>query len=297
MLINVIIPNGKYNAAVNLYNAGKYDQAITAFTELKGYKDSDTQITKCETAINDAKYSAAVELFNAKKYDDAYKVFSSLSYKDSTAKAEECLFLKQMAGLTNVKVGFTIKFGYYEQDNNTSNGKEEIEWKVLAVEGNKVLVISQYALDCQRYNSTNTHTTWEKCTLRTWLNGTFYNKAFGSDHQKMIVKSTVTADKNPSYNTSPGNETTDNVFLLSIPEVNKYFGSDSARQCQGTAYCYAQGAYVDGNGNCWWWLRSPGCRSGDAARISLDGSVYNSGSSVDQSDNSVRPALWINFGY
>ena len=201
------------------------------------------------------------------------------------------MFLKQKAGLTNVTVGSTIKFGCYEQDNNTSNGKEEIEWKVLAVEGNKALIISQYALDCKRYNNTHNDTTWEMCTLRTWLNGTFYNNAFGAVHQKLIVDSNVTADS-----TTPSNNTTDKVFLLSITEVNKYFSSDSARQCQGTAYCYAQGASKASNGNCWWWLRSPGGDSDYAALVYGGGSVGNYGSSVNSSDDAVRPALWINLG-
>lgn len=243
--------------------------------------------------IPSGKYNSAMELYNAQKYEDAYKAFNSLNYKDSADKAAECLFLKQKAGLANVKAGSTIKFGFYEQDNNTSNGKEEIEWKVLAVEGNEALIISQYALDCQKYNSTYTDTTWEKCTLRTWLNGTFYNAAFGADHQKMIASSTVTADKNPSYSTSPGNNTTDKVFLLSITEVNKYFSSDSARQCQGTAYCYAQGAFKASNGNCWWWLRSPGFDSYYAAFVIIFGSVYYHGYRVNSSSDAVRPALWI----
>jgi len=242
--------------------------------------------------IPSGKYNSAMELYNAQKYEDAYKAFNSLNYKDSADKAAECLFLKQKAGLTNVNVGSTIKFGFYEQDNNTSNGKEEIEWKVLAVDGNKALVISQYALDCQKYNSTYTDTTWEKCSLRTWLNGTFYNAAFGSDYQKMIASSTVTADKNPSYSTSPGNNTTDKVFLLSITEVYKYFSSESARQCQGTAYCYAQGAYKASNGNCWWWLRSPGNNSNNAANVNNDGSVNNNGNNVNNDNDAVRPALF-----
>lgn len=242
-------------------------------------------------------YNSAEELYNAKKYEDAYKAFNALSYKDSAEKASECLFLKQKAGLTNVSVGSTIKFGIYEQDNNTSNGKEEIEWKVLAVEGNKAFIISQYALDCKPYNNTYTDTTWEQCTLRTWLNETFFNDAFGADHQKMIVSSTVTADKNPSYGTSPGNNTTDKVFLLSITEVNKYFSSDGARKCASTYYAEAQGAYsnsyIGGRSACWWWLRSPGSSSDSAADVSIDGSVYNRGRSVNSSDDGVRPAMWI----
>ncbi len=245
--------------------------------------------------IPSSKYNSAMELYNAQKYEDAYKAFNPLSYKDSAEKASECLFLKQKASLTNVSVGSTIKYGFYEQDNNTSNGKEEIEWKVLAVEGNKALIISRYALDCKPYNDTYTDTTWEKCTLRTWLNGAFYDAAFGADHQRMITSSTVTADENPSYSTSPGNNTTDKVFLLSITEVNKYFSSNSVRQRSATAYAKVQGAETNaGNGNCWWWLRSPGNNSCDAACVGSDGGVREGGRSVNLAINAVRPALWIN---
>ncbi len=247
--------------------------------------------------IPSSKYNSAMELYNAQKYEDAYKAFNSLNYKDSADKAAECLFLKQKAGLANVKVGSTIKFGLYEQDNNTSNGKEDVEWLVLAKEGDKALVISRYALDCRQYDTSYTAVTWEICSLRKWLNGTFFNNAFSSDEQNMIQNTTVTADKNPSYSTFPGNNTTDKVFLLSITEVNKYFSSDSARQCIATAYAKAQGAYTNySNGNCWWWLRSPGIDSDHAAFVNHGGSVFDNGSSVSSSDRAVRPALWISLG-
>ncbi|MDO4177429.1 MAG: DUF6273 domain-containing protein, partial [Bacillota bacterium] len=180
---------------------------------------------------------------------------------------------------------------------DTTNGKEDIEWLILAKEDNKILVISKYALDCQQYNTSFTRVTWETCSLRKWLNGTFINNAFSSGEQSMILTTTVTADKNPSYSTSPGNNTTDKVFLLSIAEVNQYFSSDSARQCQGcqgTAYCYTQGAYKGSNENCWWWLRSPGSNSDYAARVLSLGSVDGSGDDTDHEDGAVRPALWIN---
>ncbi|MCR4618475.1 MAG: DUF6273 domain-containing protein [Lachnospiraceae bacterium] len=252
------------------------------------------------------KYSSAMELYNSQQYEEAYKAFNSLNFKDSADKAADCLFLQQKPGLTNVTVGSTIKFGFYEQDNNRSNGKEEIEWKVLAVEGNRIFVISQYALDYQPYNSSGTNTTWETnvtwetCTLRKWLNETFYNTAFGTYHQQMVSSSTVTADNNPNYDTSPGNSTTDQVFLLSITEAEKYFGSDGARQCQGTAYCYAQRPDKSDNGNCSWWLRTPGYEpigsgSWEYADVLYDGSVEYYGSNVGNS-LAVRPALWINLG-
>ena len=298
VLTTVIIPNQKYSAAVELYTLGKYEEAIAAFTALDGYKDSAVQIEKCETAIKDEKYAAAVELYTAGKYEDAIAAFTALDgYKDSAAQIKEIKLKYYKQLLSNASVGSTVFFGSYEQDNNTANGKEDIEWIVLAKEGNKALVISKYALDCQEYNSTYyTDVTWETCSLRKWLNGTFLNAAFSSVEQNSIISSSVTADKNPKYNTSPGKNTTDKVFLLSITEVNKYFRSDNARQCQGTEYCYAQGAYKASNGNCWWWLRSPGFDSHYAAGVDIDGSVSNRGNFVHIGSGAVRPALWIDLG-
>ena len=198
----------------------------------------------------------------------------------------------------NVSIGDIIKFGAYEQDNNISNGKEEIEWQVLAKEGNMALVISKYALDCQPYNTSDTDVTWETCSLRKWLNVTFLSNAFSSDEQKMIQETTVTADKNPKYDTPPGNDTTEKVFSLSISEVNKFFSTDEARRCAPTKYTKAHfGDYlVDDKAGCWWWLRSPGSESNRAAFVSLAGTVGNSGNSgeVVAEDYAVRPAMWIN---
>ena len=189
----------------------------------------------------------------------------------------------------------TIPFGRYPQASKNENAP--IEWLVLKNDGSRALLISKYALDCRQYNTSRANVTWETCKLRKWLNGTFLNAAFSESERAMIPSVTVSADKNPSYSTSPGNSTTDQVFLLSITEVNKYFSSNSARQCQGTAYCYAQGAYTNSsNGNCWWWLRSSGYDSSSAAFVYDDGSIFEFGNSVNYDNYAVRPALWIDLG-
>ncbi len=91
VLTTVIIPNQKYAAAVELFTAGKYEDAIAAFTALDGYKDSAAQIEKCETAIKDEQYAAAVELYTAGKYEDAIAAFTALDgYKDSAVQIEKC---------------------------------------------------------------------------------------------------------------------------------------------------------------------------------------------------------------
>ena len=256
VLTTVIIPSIKYSSALNLYNTGKYDEAITAFKNLNGYKDSETQIEKCYIG----KYGE--ETYNR---------------------------------IQNIKVGDTYTFGAYEQDNITSNGKEAIEWTVLDKDGMSLLLVSKQALDCKRYNTSYTDVTWENCSLRKWLNDSFLNEAFSEEEKALIQSTTVSAYNNPSYNTDPGNDTTDKVFLLSINEA-KYFNSDEARKCAPTAYAKARGALTSvGDAKTWWWLRSPGRSQKYAAIVSIGGWVYYRGYGVNYDNVSVRPALWISF--
>ena len=196
-------------------------------------------------------------------------------------------------------VGDIIEFGAYEQDNDISNGKEPIEWQVLERDGDKVLVISKYALDAQPYNTEWEDVTWETCTLRTWLNETFLNEAFSEAEQTIIQTTEVPANRNPDWSTDPGNATEYKIFLLSIIETYTYFASDEARMCVPTAYAIANGAWtgsckVDGAATCWWWLRSPGYYQYRAAYVSNGGGVNSSGDNVNIDDYGVRPALWIN---
>lgn len=245
--------------------------------------------------IPNGKYNDAIALMEAGNLDDAYSIFIELGdYKDAANKVGDIRLQKTKDQLKNIKVGNYINFGAYEQDNNTSNGKEDIEWLVLEIKDGKALVISKYALDCKQYNTSYTDVTWETCTLRKWLNNDFLGAAFSADEKAMIPTVTVSADKNPIYSTNPGNATQDQVFLLSIKEVNKYFSSDSAIQCEATDYAVANGADVSSNnGNCWWWLRSPGYAQDYAARVRDDGDVNEGGYGVKSHNHAVRPALWI----
>ncbi len=208
---------------------------------------------------------------------------------------------------TLVQSGRQITFGHYPQ---TANGNDNtpIEWLILARDEQKILIVSKYGLDAQPYNKDYTSVTWETCTLRKWLNGTFYNKAFSSAEQAAILTTNVDNSKSQCYsgwNTSGGNNTEDKVFLLSYAEANKYFGvthdttSNTKSRVAPTAYAIAQGAYTyysnktaDGTDAGRWWLRSHGFYQSSAAGVRTDGSLdyYR----VDDDSDSLRPALWVN---
>lgn len=194
-----------------------------------------------------------------------------------------------------VQVGDQVFFGSYEQDNDAENGKEAIEWTVLDVQGDRALLLSRHALDSLSYHTTWEDTTWENCSLRSWLNDRFLKSAFSDEEQAAIL--TVSVDNNgqgnSAWSTDNGNNTSDKVFLLSYKEAENYFSTYEERICSPTQYAVTQGAFAySGNGNGWWWLRSTGRRQSFAAVVMSEGligvSYYN-----DCSCFTVRPAIWI----
>lgn len=284
MFIAVILPKIQLNNAMEMLDEGDYDSAYAILEKL-----GENEI------INSSKYDRAVELIEEKNYVEAYDTLTELGeYKDSKEKADSIYEEYKKEKNKNAQVGDYVFFGSYEQDNNISNGKEDIEWLVLDKQDDRVLVVSKYALDCKPYNEEYEDVTWETCTLRGWLNDEFINAAFTEEEKATIPTVTVTADANPDYSTDPGNDTEDRVFLLSINEANEYFSSDDERACQPTDYAVANGVWESEFGNCWWWLRSPGNYQYNAAGVYYGGGVDEGGDYVHCAYGAVRPALWIN---
>lgn len=227
-------------------------------------------------------------------------VVYSLNNKDKNAKN---------ADLTEPDPTYKIyTFGAYEQDNNLSNGKEKIEWRILMQDGSKMLLLSDKALDFQPYDEDyyiyfddidranyKQYTTWEKCTLRKWLNDDFIDAAFSPEEQKKIQTTYVTPGDNPNfagiYDTH--DETMDKVFLLSIDEVEDYLPSSESKKCSATDYAAACGAVITGSSRAEWWLRTPGKGFYNASYVtSVYGWVNGDGNDI-RNRMSVRPALWI----
>ena len=297
VLTTIVVPARRYRAAAELFLSGEFEEAIEAFESANGYRDTAAQIEACRAAIRERDHRAGVALYEAGEYEAAYALLNGLQYEDSSEKAAECLYRIQKDQLGSAAVGSIIRFGRYEQDNDPVNGPEQIEWIVLDVDGTKALVISKDGLFLRAFNdelSPYAKITWSNCQLRTWLNETFIQTAFSPDHQSRILLTEVIAETNPVVHTYPGTNTKDKLFLLSMEEANRYFDSDEARRCFGTAFCYAQGAEKDSDGACWWWLRTPGIETSSVTEVVPSGAVFANGFSCGHVPNlAVRPAMWI----
>lgn len=282
------ITQNKYDRAMALIDAEKYDSAYELLEEI-----GDTE------AIQANKYDRAMEQIDAGEYEAAYKLLDGLEYKDSEEKQKSIWPQYYKTLLRRVGVGATISFGAYEQNNDASDGAESIDWIVLAKSGNRLLVISKQGLDYRPFDEeyerfSSESITWDKCSLRRWLNDTFYASAFSEWEKRMIPTVTVSAGENPEYDTNPGGATHDRIFLLSIDEAKRYFASDKTLcTCYPTEFASQKLSYSPTDkGRSWWWLRSPGQSDGNTAYVTPGGIRYY-GNALWCDYFAVRPAMWI----
>ncbi len=186
-----------------------------------------------------------------------------------------------------VKGEIFLKFGSYEQDNYIEAGKEPIEWKVLAIKSDRMLVLSVRGLDAPRFNPRDC----SGSEIRRWLNETFANSAFTSAEKSRMAPFDDLYDRN-SRNTG------DLVSLLSASEVTEYFPKESDRIVYPTRYAKARGAETysgseneAGNGAGRWWLQ--GYR-----KVEYDGTIkgYSDNSFIIDSDGTIKKFITPPFG-
>lgn len=150
-------------------------------------------------------------------------------------------------GFGSLSVGDRVVFGRYEQDGNTNNGAEPLEWDVVGTDNGKYMLITHYVIDYMQFddgtadtsvnaggNALDAVVTWEKCSLRKWLNGDFYSNTFTDEERAYI---TPVSNYNASWVEFADNRmgaastevggyggkvTKDKVFLLSVQEIPAY---------------------------------------------------------------------------
>ncbi|MGN0584681.1 MAG: DUF6273 domain-containing protein, partial [Ruminococcus sp.] len=249
----VILPEMKYNSAVEELNKGNYDAAITKFSELGEYKDS-------EDMEKESRYQNAISLYENGIYADAVAAFKELGdYKDTESYIANNEMKKEI--FKSAQINEVVPFGKYD-------------WYVIEKNSDGCTLLCADAVCDKQYNSKLKNTTWELCTLRKWLNRSFYDE-FTAEEKTMIVKTTCINNDSSENGTNGGENTEDYIYLLSIDEAKKV--DESILKCSAG-----------------WWLRSPGCDQKHTAECYYDGSVGMSGRRVD-GVSGVRPALKIKF--
>lgn len=186
------------------------------------------------------------------------------------------------------KIGDIVTFGEYEIDNEdgiyyTENKPTApIEWGVVDKNDKAVLLISKNAIDdrkfCEEEDPEKTNScTWINSSIRSWLNNDFYNNSF-SHQEKVYILQTKLDNNSYSIQADDAKSTYDYVFLLNVPEAEKYWGST----CTGLFEKNSPGK----------WLRSSGTEQYAAANIDSRNNIDYNGSFNSYSMD-IYPCMWV----
>lgn len=199
-----------------------------------------------------------------------------------------------------MQVGNKILFGNYE-------------WKVLDVQKDRILIITEYIIEQRPYHDAYEGITWADCSLRKYLNGEFYDRF--NEIDKLRICSVINKNSdNQWYGVKGGLDTRDKIFLLSMEElVCQYFGDSSEKLYnpgKNQRYWFQRKdknnskriARLEMNKeqSWWWWTRTPGRVSVKAVYIHGDGNIGIQGNNILKGNiadgkctGGVRPALWL----
>ena len=274
---------------------GDRKAAATAYAETKGARVKEGNAAWWLRTMGEDNNRAAVVLHDGTISYAGYHVnFGSAAVRPCMWIATNTDYKQEnpVVSLAKAKAGSRVVFGSYEQDGDTANGAEQLVWQVAAVEGDKLLLITENVIDMQKFATAKG--VWESSALREWLGGTFLNAAFSAEEQAKIAETAVTVGKNPETGVSGGNSTADRVFVLSIEELLTYFPEQADRRAEATAYAVANGVSVDLNyGTAGYWTRDAGDSNQYAAYVYYYGDVNYNGVRARTDYIGVRPAIWV----
>ncbi|MDO4647383.1 MAG: DUF6273 domain-containing protein [Eubacteriales bacterium] len=259
-----------------------YDKAVRQFESLGDYKDAAAQKQTCEEQRtiygkrNARRKTVTLSIlvllvigmiwfFNSSTWN---KLWLYITTGSTTGNADSQNSAKDdHPGIDgSYEEGDVITFGNYN-------------WYVLNKEDGRVRLLMNHAekheeLRHRPYNDTDEDVTWETSSLREWLNGDFLTEGFQDEERSRILTLTTTALDNETYDTDGGNNTEDQVTILTPDDITTY------------------SEIIDGiSMNLW--LLAPGNASNTAQFMSSRRTIMDYGYPVDTTDFYTCPVIWV----
>ena len=181
------------------------------------------------------------------------------------------------------EIGGKVIYGSFPQ---YTTEPEPVEWRVLAVENGRALLITEKCIRTMPMNYDAVDFEWERCDLRKWLNDEFYHEAFSLEEKKRIA---AVLNENPYNYTFGCDDTVDSVFVLTVEDAEKYFSNNQDRMA----------VVIDPSKKCGdeqyseWWLRTIGYYCYYAGYVTEYGRIEAEGQDIVNSCCAVRPAIWV----
>ena len=318
-----------YDLAVKAMEEHRWDDAYSEFAFAGDYRDAVTCLSEiyyraAETYLNDKEYDKAIEyiakagekISNSVKVnlihyihaenalamgqrEEAVKAFKDAgNFRDA---ADKIFIINSFNATESLKEGrwedakgAFIDLGHYEQDGDINNGKEEVDWIMLDINEERALLLSRFILDVRAYNNKNQNLSWEKSTLRKWLNKEFWEECFNQDEQNCILITEIDNSDEATNKQKKVKRTKDGVFLLSASEIQKYYPNMSDRKSKVSTYVKNVDKPFIFDGYSSYYLRTARNKNKkpDVAYIQASTGVMSYNKGTDKIG--IRPAVWVN---
>ena len=137
-----------------------------------------------------------------------------------------------------------ITLGRYEQDDDNTNGKEDIIWKIIYKFDNKYLLHSEKILDVinftnedldelDKYDDDKIYVTYETSDVRKFLLSNFYDESFTNNEKEILSNyqfKTININTINDLGEYGYDNLDDKVFLLSKEEIEYYIDTNRIDQ-------------------------------------------------------------------
>ncbi len=178
-----------------------------------------------------------------------------------------------------------------------------LPWQVLENKAGRLLLLSEYVLDCLPFEDfydpfyfsmSFDRTRWPFSTIRRHINSDFYNSLLTDDEKKKVVPVYISADDTLTFENREDAKQ-DFMFLLSKQEAEKYLRTEKDRLAPVTSFATRSMLYNHFETYAYWWLRTPGQYLVEKMYV-LDGR-FTSRNSLVGGDHfnflGVRPAMYF----
>ena len=252
-----------------------YEHAGKVLAKVSGYRDADELLKKCDEQkgrIELRKFKrnrilaaavivlvvAAVAVLQA----PVRRLLKGKSASEETAADEETV--KELP--KDMAAGDEVAFGNYT-------------WLVLESDEEECLLAMYHAEKHEEtrngaYHDKLEDVTWADCSLRKWLNGEFLENGFAEEEREQILTETYENPGNDTYGTDGGEETEDQVTLLTPEMFTEYNEVLSAIKMN-------------------YWLRAPGASQQTAQFVSHRNKIMDYGYAVDSDQFYVVPVIRV----
>ena len=265
--------DSEYDSASESSASGSEEKKARTDSEAKKAEtDSEAKDTQSAGSTKDKKpgsessdpaneQSASLDNAAAKDPDQALHIWESGWTEDDIVNASDL-----RPG--NDSLGLVVYLGEMEQDGDSSNGEERIQWiatdyidyydrETSELAENMLVLTSRFALATQAPAFTSAaNPSWLTSDLRKWLNDDFFTSVFTKEEQAHIPFTQHDEESSGLLRYPERPESEDQVYIPSLHELYYPFNFDHYIRFKATASAAAQGLSTDKEGYCGVLLRS-----------------------------------------